>query len=98
MSVVRLLQPELLHRLDVEEMRRRIVEDQARSRRRRASDRTRIESLEDDVGRLALLVATIYRLLGEKGAITREEFAEASRAVDAMDGTVDGKVTGDLPV
>lgn len=61
------------------------------SRRRTASDQ-RLESLEDDVGYLALVLGALLRSVDEKGVVTREEVRETVLELDAIDGVRDGKL------
>jgi hypothetical protein len=82
----------LTHLVEVEAGRRRKVEFHAR-RRDRGLER-RVEALEEDLGQMALFVRTLFRMLCEKGTIQRAEFMEVARAIDAQDGTTDGKYTG----
>lgn len=56
----------------------------------------RLQEAENDVGELTLFVRTLFRLLLEKGTVGRDEFLQAARAIDAQDGTVDGKYTGSV--
>ena len=84
-----------LHYLVGEEASRRRRVDLQSRRRDRGLDR-RVEELEDDLGQMALFVRTLFRLLCEKGTIQRAEFLEAARAIDAQDGSVDGKYTGQV--
>lgn len=89
---------EWAQRSDIELTKRRLehqsrVDREARRRLRRGME-ARIDDIEDDVAELALFVRTLMRVLTEKGVIDRAAFVEAARAVDASDGTEDGRYTG----
>jgi len=51
-----------------------------------------LENLENDVGTLALILATILKMLDEKGQITREDLKEKLKELDILDGIRDGKI------
>lgn len=55
--------------------------------------RARIEDLEDEVAELTLLCRALLTVLRQSGAVDPAEFDAAVRAIDAEDGTLDGKVT-----
>jgi hypothetical protein len=67
-------------------------------RRDRARRRTvaalgdRVAELEDDVGRMSLLVCMLMRLGFEKNAFTPAEVQAQLEALDALDGEADGKL------
>ena len=91
---------EWAQRADIEDTKRWIDfqrRSDMRARQRLRDDvGSRIQELEDDVGELALFVRTLFRLLAEKGTIGKAEFMETARAIDAQDGSIDGKYTGRL--
>ncbi len=69
----------------------------AERRRRQASSqridiRSRCSELEDDVGRLALLVHALAEACVRKGVLWREEIAAMVTEVDLLDGVADGKL------
>lgn len=101
MGVMRyLFDNELLQRMDIEDTRDRLDLqrrlDHTSRKRLRENVEGRIDQLENDVGQMALFLRTLFRLLAEKGAVTRAEVLEAARAIDAQDGAADGKYTGRL--
>ena len=51
-----------------------------------------LENLENDVGTLDLFLATILKMLDEKGQITRDELKETLKNLDLLDGIRDGKI------
>ena len=51
----------------------------------------RINELEADVGRLALVVVTLTETIVRKGVATREELRTLVSEVDVLDGAADGK-------
>ena len=91
---------EWAQRADIEDTKRRLdaqsrIDREARGRLREGLE-GRIQALEDEGGQVALFVRTLFRLLVEKGTLSKPEFLEAARAIDAQDGTVDGKYRGRL--
>ena len=51
-----------------------------------------LEDLDNDVGTLALILASVLITLDEKGQITREELKEKLKELDVLDGIRDGKI------
>ncbi len=70
----------------------RLASFQAKRRQLAANDR--IEDLERQVGELSLVVRSLFRMFVEKGVVDRAEFRKVVDAVDASDGTVDGRYDG----
>lgn len=72
--------------------------DEAAERRRRigSAERTDIrrqcDDLEDDLGRMALLVHALTEACIRKGTVTREEIAAVAAEVDLLDGVQDGRL------
>jgi hypothetical protein len=54
-----------------------------------------IETLQQEVGELRLLVAVLYRLLLTKGEISDTEVHAMISSLDASDGNRDGRFAGD---
>ena len=54
---------------------------------------TRLESLEQDVSELRLVVLALMAHLDQKGVIRPEEFVQTLKPIDAADGVEDGRVT-----
>ena len=63
-----------------------------RSSRRQDALRERVQSLEDDVGFLAMVLGALIQKADEKGAITRDEIRAAVTEIDEFDGAKDGKI------
>jgi hypothetical protein len=76
-----------LNRIDAAaERRRRITSSERTDLRRLCSE------LEDDLGRLALLVHALAEVCVRKGVLTREEITAMMAEVDMLDGVADGKL------
>jgi hypothetical protein len=77
----------------------RKIDEETSSRRRalfasvraRAELRRRVEQLEDDAARMALLTLSLAELCVAKGVITEDELAARMREIDLRDGVEDGK-------
>lgn len=54
----------------------------------------RIAELEDQVAELRLYLAVLLRLATSKGLVTTDQLQRIVEAIDAADGTQDGKYTG----
>lgn len=52
-----------------------------------------VEELQRDLGQAGLVIEALIQLLEEKGGLKREEIALRAAAVDASDGTTDGRIT-----
>ena len=76
-----------LNRIDDAAKRRRQIASSAR-----ADLRGRVEDLEDDLARMALLVHGLVEACVRKGALTREEISAVMAEVDLADGVADGKL------
>jgi hypothetical protein len=83
-------------RLDIEATANRVHAVAYAGRRANRELRHDVRELEDDVGVLALACRTMMRILIEKGVMTRDELAAAMNAIDAHDGTTDGRWTGSV--
>ena len=53
-----------------------------------------IRALIEENGQLKLYLASLIRLLLQKGSITKQELTSMITAIDAEDGRPDGKYTG----
>ena len=73
------------------DLRRQAHDERARARRHAEID-ARLESLEQEVGFLTLMLEAIIRKTDEKGLITRAELKALMERVDAEDGRVDGRI------
>ncbi len=73
----------------IDERMRRIRSSNARS----AGDaRERIEELEDDLGRLSLLVHALAEACVRQGVLSREQITSIADEIDLLDGCADGKL------
>jgi hypothetical protein len=73
------------------------IDERMRSMRsssaRSAGDaRERVEELEDDLGRLTLLVHALAEACVRKGVLSRDEIAAVADDIDLLDGCADGKL------
>ncbi len=79
---------------------RSMAESQSRNRRtaaRRQDDLGgRLESLEGEVGYLALVLGALLQKADEKGVLTRDEVREAVSELDEIDGVKDGRLDVDI--
>jgi multidrug resistance efflux pump len=94
-----LLLGDIGNRLDIEDTER----DIAHLRRQIAgtfqkdmSQDSKIDALMSENAELKLYLAAIVRLLTAKGTISTEELTAMVEAVDAQDGSIDGKYDGDI--
>ncbi|MDF1664991.1 MAG: hypothetical protein P1V97_24730 [Planctomycetota bacterium] len=76
---------------------RRLFRTIFNSRLRLASSRAielqdRVENLEKDVQQLSLLSLALMTLLEEQGSVSSPDLDQMMEAVDAADGSIDGKV------
>ena len=58
----------------------------------RSAIRSRLDALEEGVGRVALLARSLAELCLDKGLLTKEELVERLRSVDLVDGTQDRRL------
>ena len=68
----------------------------SRSVNRDLSQDKKIDLLLAENGELKLYLASLIRLLTSKGTISPEELKAMVEAIDAEDGTSDGKYDGDI--
>jgi hypothetical protein len=84
--------------MDIEDQRREITHLRKEMRRQAraagADVARRLEELEAENDELKLLMATLIRYLVGKGHVDVSEFRELVDAVDAQDGSADGKFDG----
>ncbi|TAJ19522.1 MAG: hypothetical protein EPO68_06145 [Planctomycetota bacterium] len=76
--------------------RARMHRSAATSRQQQETD-ARVELLEEELARHALLIRVLIRLLMDRGIATQQQFEAALQAVDLEDGVADGKVTAPKP-
>ena len=79
-------------RSDIKILRGRL----SRSVNRDLSQDKKIDLLLAENGELKLYLASLIRLLTSKGTISPEELKAMVEAIDAEDGTSDGKYDGDI--
>jgi hypothetical protein len=77
---------------EIEQMREEI----RRSRSSGGGSAGQVERLQAENDELRLWLAAIIRVLVSKRVVSQEEIRRIVEAIDAEDGTVDGKFTGDL--
>ena len=80
----------------------KLADESERANRLRQSEadtaqqlRRRVARLEQDVGALALVAASILKKLDEKGQVTRAEVREVLKDLDLLDKVRDGKISAD---
>lgn len=78
---------------------RRLTEQQSRQNRGRRQQNTeikelsaRIDQLEDDLGFVSLVLASVMARLDEKGTLTRADVRAAMQELDEIDGVADGRL------
>ena len=94
-----LLLGDIGNRLDIEDTERDINHLRGQislSVRKDMSQDEQIQALAAENAELKLYMAVIVRLLVSKGLVTSSELEAMVTAVDAEDGTVDGKFDGDI--
>jgi len=77
---------------ELEELERRLKVNSSVAREGRASLKARIEALENDLGRVALLARALADLCLSKGLITREELVRQLLEADLADGKRDQRL------
>lgn len=97
-----LLLGDLGQQLDImqqrEEMERlRAAVAQARTSPAPAADAERIAQLEREIDEMRLYVVSMMRLLLSKNLVSREELERMLKMVDGLDGSEDGRHSGDEP-
>ncbi|MDF1839720.1 MAG: hypothetical protein P1V35_17780 [Planctomycetota bacterium] len=84
--------PEQAQAAHLRSLARRTQRRERRSIRNRSDINKRVDSLEDDVGYMALLLGTLIQKVDEKGLVTRAEVREAISELDAIDGVKNGRL------
>ena len=95
-----LLLGDLGQQLDImqqrEEMQRlRAAVAEAKSAPAPTADNARIAQLEAEIDEMRLYVVAMMRLLLSKDLVSREDLERMLKVVDGLDGTEDGRHTGD---
>jgi regulator of replication initiation timing len=96
-----LLLGDIGNRLDIgdcEESVRTMQRQLHKVRQERDGQKDVLKELADENAELKLYMASLIRLLISKDVITTEEFARFVNIIDAEDGRVDGKLSGDMKV
>jgi len=78
------------------ELERRLASSQKLARERQASARSRIEALENDLGRIALVTRSLADLCLAKGLLTKEELVRQLLEADLADGVRDQRLSADV--
>lgn len=94
-----LLLGDLGQQLDLADRKSEIENLRSELRRSRLSTRDAsgdLERLQDENDELRLYLATVVRLLISKGVFSREEMRKVVDAIDAEDGTRDGRYQGNV--
>ena len=80
-------------------LRHLVQQNQAQARRRRrehnqdlADLRSEIESLQDDLGYVSLVLGSLMQTLEAKGSIAREDIKSVLTELDEVDGLSDGRL------
>jgi hypothetical protein len=79
-------------RAEIDQLRQEIQ----RSRAASPASGDALTTLQAENDELRLYLAAVIRVLVSKGVVTQAEVRQIVDAVDAEDGTIDGKFTGDL--
>jgi polyhydroxyalkanoate synthesis regulator phasin len=90
---------DLGQQLDISDQREeidRLRQEMLRSRSSGAGSTDALRRLQAENDELRLYLAAVIRILVSKGVVTQGEMKQIVDAIDAEDGTVDGKFTGDL--
>lgn len=61
--------------------------------RRNRTLQARVETLEDDIGRVALIARTLVEVVLQKNVLTRDELDALIEHVDGFDGKIDGRLS-----
>jgi hypothetical protein len=86
----------LEHEIDIENQRAEIDRLREEIRCSRPGPTSSLEGLQTQNDELRLFLAVIIRILVSKGVVTEDEMKQIVYAIDAEDGTLDGKYTGKL--
>ena len=65
------------------------------SRAKTQSNLARIDELENEVGKAALVIEALIEIIEESGISSRQKIAERVHSIDGRDGVIDGKITPD---
>lgn len=94
-----LLLGDIGNRLDIEDAERairRMRGDLARSFKTNVTQDEQIRRLTADNAELKLYLASLVRLLMNNGTVSRDDLVAIVNAVDAEDGTMDGRTAGKI--
>ena len=82
--------------LDQKEEIDRLREEMLRSRSSGSGSAEVLDRLQAENDELRLYLAAVIRILLSKRVVTQDEMKQIVDAIDAEDGTVDGRFTGNL--
>jgi hypothetical protein len=84
----------------IEQNKSQLIRAQRLRQRRHAIDNAalngRVEALEDDLGYISLVLASIMCRLDEKGVVTQDDVRSLVAELDDVDGVSDGKLDVNL--
>lgn len=83
---------EYWHASEMRRMGDAMYRQRVANRNSRIRSNDRIQELEDDLGRVALLVRSLADACVKKGVLTHNEIAEMMHKADVFDGVPDGKL------
>jgi hypothetical protein len=86
----------LEHEIDIENQRAEVDRLREEIRRSHSGSTGSLEKLQAQNDELRLFLAVTIRILISKGVVTEDEMKRIVYAIDAEDGTLDGKYTGHL--
>ncbi len=92
-----LLLGDIGNRLDIDDVERDLSNIRKEIETKFRADMSQDESIRaliEENGQLKLYLASLIRLLLQKGSITKQELTSMITAIDAEDGRPDGKYTG----
>lgn len=87
------------NRLDIEDCENEITRLKIRLKRKSRIDMSQdqlLKEVQQENDELKLYLAALLRLLICKDVLSKEEFTKFVDIIDAADGSVDGKVDGDI--
>jgi len=81
---------------ELNELEERLASSHRVARERHTSARARIEALEKDLGRIALVTRSLADLCISKGLLTKNELVQLMLEVDLADGVRDQRLSADV--
>jgi hypothetical protein len=83
----------VVQQLQLRQVQKQVVQDSAQGERDRLASRRRDEDLADQIDRLLLVTEAIWTLCRERLGLSDEQLMARIHALDASDGTIDGRHT-----